>query len=106
MNKRKKGFYPIVVDDKFAKGTPLEDYFKSAGIKVDYAIPILDKEDELTYLVLHYTKKDPHLSEEDKSLLETIANQVVIALQLCRWITRKCSSRMWLSYRMWSYKFR
>lgn len=80
LNKRKKGFYPIVADEKFAKDTPLEAYFKSAGLKADYAMPILDKEDELTYLVLHYTKKDPNLSEEDKSLLETIANQVVIAL--------------------------
>lgn len=80
LNKRKKGFYPIVADEKFAKNTPLEAYFKTAGLKADYAIPILDRQDELTYLVLHYTQKDPNLSEEDKSLLETIANQVVIAL--------------------------
>lgn len=80
LNKRKKGFYPIVADEKFAKGTPLEAYFKSTGLKADYAMPILDKEEELTYLVLHYTKKDPNLSEEDKRLLETIANQIVIAL--------------------------
>lgn len=80
LNKRKNGFYPIVADEKFAKGTPLETYFKSAGIKADYAMPILDREDELTYLVLHYTKKNPDLGEEDKNLLETIANQVVIAL--------------------------
>lgn len=80
LNKRKKGFYPIVVNEEFAKNTPIERYFKSAGIKTDYAMPILDREDELTYLVLHYTGKDPNLSEEDKTLLETIANQVVIAL--------------------------
>lgn len=84
LNKRKKGFYPIVVNEEFAKNTPIENYFKSAGIKADYAMPILDKEDELTYLVLHYTDKDPNLSEEDKTLLETIANQVVIALDQAR----------------------
>lgn len=80
LNKRKKGFYPIVADEEFAKDTPIERYFKAADIKADYAMPILDREDELTYLVLHYTKKDPKLIEEDKKLLETIANQIVIAL--------------------------
>jgi len=80
LDKRKKGFYPIVVNEKIAEGTPLENYFISKNLKADYGMPILDREDELTYLVLHYTKEDPNLSEEDKNLLETIAFQVDMAL--------------------------
>lgn len=79
LNKRKRGFYPIVADEEFARGTQLESYFKSSGLKADYAMPILDREDELTYLVLHYTQVDPQLTDEDKSFLEAIANQIVIA---------------------------
>lgn len=80
LNRRGKGFYPIVVDEEFAKGTPLERYLKAIGLKADYAMPILDRGDELIWLVLHYTQKDPKLDEDDKKLLETVASQIVIAL--------------------------
>jgi len=79
--KRKKGSYPIVVDKDFAKKSDyIEQYFKSAHIKAIYAVPIYDNEDELIYLVLHYVKKDPELSEDDKLLLENLANQTAIAI--------------------------
>lgn len=79
-----KGFYPIVVNEAFAKNTPLESYIKSADIKADYAIPIINKERDIVWLVLHYLKEDPKLSEEDKKLLETIAYQIDIAFEQIR----------------------
>lgn len=81
MKKQKKGFYPIVVDDEFAKGTPLGAYMKSAGIKADYAVPIVNREDKLFWLVLHYAKENPKLGEDDLKLLETIAYQIDIAFE-------------------------
>jgi len=78
---RKKGFYPTVVNEEFAKGTPVETYMKMHNIKADYAIPIVDRSDELTWLVLHYSKADPKLSEEYMRLLETIAYQIDIAFE-------------------------
>lgn len=79
--KQKKGFYPIVVDENFTKDSPLADYFKQVGIVADYAIPIIDRYDELNWFVLHYAKKDPKLSEEDKRLLESIAYQIATAFE-------------------------
>lgn len=76
LEKRKKGFYPIVVNEEFAKGTLLASYMKSSGIKADYAIPIIDRQDELVWLVLHYSNEDPKFNEEYKKLLETIAYQI------------------------------
>lgn len=81
VNKQKRGFYPIVVNEEFAKNTPIENYFKDTGTKADYAIPLISRKDELLWLVLHYTKKDPKLSEEQKKLLETIAYQIDIAFE-------------------------
>lgn len=81
VNKQAKGFYPILADEEFAKGTPLESYIKELGIKADYAIPIKDREDEIIWLVLHYTKENPNLSEDDKKLLETVAYQIDIAFE-------------------------
>lgn len=79
-----KGFYPIVVDEESVKNTPLESYIKSADIKADYAIPIINKERDIVWLVLHYSKEDPKLDEEDKKLLETIAYQIDIAFEQIR----------------------
>lgn len=79
LDERKKAFYPLVVDEDFAKGTPVEDYMKNVDIKADYAIPIIDRHEELTWLLLHYSEIDPKLSEDDKKLLETIAYQLDIA---------------------------
>lgn len=81
ISKQKKGFYPIIADREFAKGTPLEDYMKQTGIVADYAIPIIDRYDELNWFVLHYSKKDPKLSEEDKKLLESIAYQMATVFE-------------------------
>lgn len=81
VQKQNKGFYPIAVDKEFAKGTPLEDYMNKAGIAADYAIPIVDRYDELNWFVLHYAKKDPNLSDEDKKLLESIAYQIATAFE-------------------------
>lgn len=84
MEKQKQGFYPIVVNREFAKGAPVAKYFEQSNIVADYAIPIIDRQDELIWLVLHYTKEDPKLSEEDKKLLESIAYQIDIAFEQIR----------------------
>jgi len=78
--KQGKGSFPIVVDIDSIKDPLVERYMKNAGILVDYAIPIRDREDELAYLVLHYAKQKPDLGKEDLDLMETIAKQVTIAI--------------------------
>lgn len=80
ITKYKKGFSPIVIDENSAKNTPMEDYMKSAGIKADYAIPISDRKEMTSWLVIHYAKEEPKFSEEYKKLLETIAFQIDTAL--------------------------
>lgn len=79
VRRRSKGFYPIVVDRNIEKSIPLENYMKSADIKSDYAIPIVDRQDDTVWLVLHYVKEDIQLSEDYKNLLETMAYQIEIA---------------------------
>lgn len=79
VKKEKKGFYPIVVDRTRAKGTMLEEYMEKYNITEDYAIPIIDRYDEIFWLVLHYSKPGPNLTEEDKKLLETLAYQLDIS---------------------------
>ena len=79
-----KGFYPIMFNEVSAKNTPLEAYFKSANIKADYATPISVREEEILWLVLHYSKEDPKLSEDNLKLLETIAYQMDIAFNQVR----------------------
>lgn len=81
IDERKRAFYPLIVDENLAKGTPIEKYMKDVGIKVDYAIPIVDRQEELSWLLLHYVKNDPKLEEEDNNLLETIAYQIDIAFE-------------------------
>ena len=80
LKKHEKGFYPIVVDIDTIKDPLVERYMKNAGILVDYAIPMWDKEEELTYLVLHYSTRRPNLQKEDLNLMETIAKQIIIAM--------------------------
>ena len=83
--KRKKNSYPIVIEESFAKNYDYIDrYFTSTHIKAVYAVPVCDNEDKLIYLALHYVKKDPHLNEDDKRLLETLANQTEIAIEHAR----------------------
>jgi len=79
--KQKDRFYPIVVDEKFAENTPVERYVESSEFKVDYAIPIINRQNELSWLVLHYIKEDPKLSEDDKKALETMAYQIDTAFE-------------------------
>lgn len=81
VKKQKKRFYPVVVNKEFAKGTPLEGYMNSSGIIADYAIPIVNRQDELLWLVLHYEKEDANLNEDYKKLLETIGYQIDIAFE-------------------------
>lgn len=76
LRKRSHGFYPVVANADFAKGTPLEDYMKSAEMIADYAMPIIDREEGFTWLVLHYSKEDPRFDEDHLKLLETIAYQI------------------------------
>lgn len=81
LDERKRAFYPLIVDETFAKGTQIEKYMKEVGIQVDYAIPIVDRQNELTWLLLHYSTNDPKLDEEDNKLLETVAYQLDIAFE-------------------------
>ena len=80
LTKQEKGSYPIIVDIDSIKDPLVERYMKNAGILVDYAIPMWDRQDELTYLVLHYATQKPGLQKEDLDLMETIAKQVTIAI--------------------------
>lgn len=78
--KSEKSTSPIVVDIDFIKNPLVEKYLKNVGILVDYAIPIWDRKNELTYLVLHYATKKPDLQKEDLNLMETVAKQITIAI--------------------------
>lgn len=78
---RKKGFYPIVVDDTVEQDEYLSAYMKAADLKADYAVPIIDRQEEIVWLLLHYVKEDPKLDEDSKKLLETIAYQIDIAFE-------------------------
>jgi len=81
LRKRSKGFYPVFANDELAKNTPLENFMKSSDIKADYAMPIIDGKEGFTWLVLHYSEKDPEFDDDYKNLLETIAFQVDTALR-------------------------
>lgn len=80
VKKQKNGFYPVVIDEKFAQNTPIDTYMKSFGVKTDYIISIEDKQEKVSWLVLHYSKEDPQFDNDYKKLLETIAYQVNMAL--------------------------
>lgn len=80
LRKRSRGFYPVIANEEIAKGTPLEAYMKSAEMKADYAMPIIDNEEGFTWLVLHYASEDPNFDDDYKKLLETTAFQVDTAL--------------------------
>lgn len=81
LRKRSSGFYPVIANEEIAKGTPLEAYMKSAEMKADYAMPIIDNDEGFTWLVLHYSSEDPNFDDDYKKLLETIAFQVDTALE-------------------------
>lgn len=81
LRKRSNGFYPVIANEEIAKETPLEEYMKSVEMKADYAMPIIDNDEGFTWLVLHYSNKDPEFDNDYKKLLETIAFQVDTALE-------------------------
>lgn len=78
---RKNKFYPLIASEESLNAPAYEAYSKEFGILADYAIPIVDRQDELIWLVLHYVKHNPKLAEEDLKLLETIAYQIDIAFE-------------------------
>lgn len=78
---RKNKFYPLIANEESLKTPAYEAYAKEFGILADYAIPIIDRQDELIWLVLHYVKVNPRLAEEDLKLLETISYQIDIAFE-------------------------
>lgn len=81
---QKKGFYPVMMNQENTKGTPLEFYMKENELKLDCALPIVSRNDELIWLTLHFCKNEPKFSEEDKKLMETIAYQTDIAFEQIR----------------------
>lgn len=81
VKKLHKGFYPIVIDEKFAKNTPFESYLRENNIKADYTMPISDKQDEQCWLVMHFSKDAPNLNKEDEKILEIVAYQIDIAFE-------------------------
>lgn len=93
LKKRSSGFYPVVANEDIAKGTPLETYMKSADMKADYAMPIIDSDEGFTWLVLHYSYEDPNFDDDYKKLLETIAFQVDTALKQIRLYNKTIQQR-------------
>jgi len=84
LGKNKNGSYPIETNEELAKGTPAEKYLKDRSIKTDFALFMWETEEEIVYLVLHYIKEKPHITEEDKKLMETVAKQISIAFDQSR----------------------
>lgn len=81
VKKLNRGFYPVLASKELAKDTPLLNYLQNSNIAADYAIPIISRYDELTWLVFHYIKSDPKFTNEDKKLMETIGYQIDIAFE-------------------------
>lgn len=79
LSKLKKGFYPVIIDVESKKGTPIELFMQKFDTKTICAIPIIFNDEELTWLALHYTKKEQKIDEDSKKLLETISYQISIA---------------------------
>lgn len=83
--KNKANNFPIqVTEHAISKeniaDSPLERYFKQAKIKSDFALPIWDKKNKLTFLVLHFKERTTLLKDEDKELLTALGKQISIAL--------------------------
>jgi len=82
---KQKNYTPMIInqellDRKNLRKTPLEEYFNQCGIKTDIAIPMWDEKNELKFLVLHYKKNITHLPEEQVALMETLARQIIVAI--------------------------
>ncbi|HSA06326.1 MAG TPA: GAF domain-containing sensor histidine kinase [Candidatus Gastranaerophilales bacterium] len=56
--------------------SPLGRYLKNLDIKIDYTFPIWDKEDNITYLVLHYIKEPIAFSFEDIDFAKILTKQI------------------------------
>jgi len=81
----KKGYFPIQVTshtiaEKEFENSAMDEYFKQANIKSDFAVPIWDRRGKLTFLVLHYVKESFKLNAEDTEFLMALAKQISIAL--------------------------
>ncbi|NLF82403.1 MAG: GAF domain-containing protein, partial [Candidatus Gastranaerophilales bacterium] len=97
---KQKDYFPLIVNQKFLdeknmRNTPLDEYFKECGIKTDIAIPMRDKENELSFLVLHYKEDVPNITEEEAAFLETLAKQIIIAVDRAKLLenTKKIARR-------------
>lgn len=82
---KQKNCTPLIVNQeliekKHPKNTQLKKYFEDCGIKTDIAIPMWDNKNELSFLVLHYTKNISFVPDEDLRLMEILAKQVIIAI--------------------------
>ena len=81
IKRQEQGFYPIYENRDDAKGTPLEEYFESLDMKADCVIPIRSSNNEIIWLALHYTQKEPKLDDDDKKLLQIICYQIDMAFE-------------------------
>ncbi len=74
---------PIFFNEKELKGTPSQNYYESLGVKSGVIMPAnsSEEDEQLTYLILHYTKEASKFSDEDKKMLEAISGQISIALE-------------------------
>ncbi|OGI02323.1 MAG: hypothetical protein A2Y25_10315 [Candidatus Melainabacteria bacterium GWF2_37_15] len=80
-----KKYTPIIVNQEFLaekglQNSPLAGYLQQAGIKTDVAIPMWDKEDELSFLVLHFLENVSSFPEESIQLMKTLGEQVIIGI--------------------------
>lgn len=80
LQQRKKGFYPIIMNVDEVQNEALKIYMTEAGIKTDYAIPLIDIDEESLWLVLHYSDEAPVPDENYNKLLEILAYNVDLTL--------------------------
>lgn len=73
LERLKKGFSPISINLDAVKNRALREYMIDNNIRADYAIPIIDVNDECIWLVLHYSKDSTIPDESYIKLLEIIA---------------------------------
>lgn len=80
----KKPIHIYDVDEYIQKnklaGSSIEKFLQNLGVKSDYLFPVRDREDNLIYLVLHYTKKPVILSKENIDFLKLMAEQAANAI--------------------------
>lgn len=87
MVEREHRTFVIKDREKYLKKHNLEDselaiYLRGLDTHSDYPFPIWDRTEQLTYMVLHYTREPVYLSDEDIKFLETVASQAASAIDL------------------------